>query len=68
MLSEGLRSRWADRYPNRGKQSGAFSCGTYDGDPYIMMNYKGDLEDVFTLAHEAGHSMHSRPLLNALRR
>lgn len=49
-----------DRYPNQGKQSGAFSYGTYDGDPYIMMNYKPRvLNDVFTLAHEAGHSMHS---------
>ncbi len=45
---------------NQGKQSGAFSCGSYDGDPYILMNYKPKvLNDVFTLAHEAGHSMHS---------
>ncbi len=59
-LETGLRGRWCDRYPNRGKQSGAFSCGTFDGEPYILMNYKPDvLEDVFTLAHEAGHSMHS---------
>lgn len=60
VLEQGLRGRWCDRYPNRGKQSGAFSSGSYDGDPYILMNYKPDvLEDVFTLAHEAGHSMHS---------
>lgn len=60
VLSEGLRSRWADRYPNRGKQSGAFSCGSFDGDPYILMNFKEEvLNDVFTLTHEAGHSMHS---------
>lgn len=60
VLAEGLRGRWADRYPNRGKQSGAFSCGSFDGDPYIMMNFKEEvLNDVFTLAHEAGHSMHS---------
>jgi oligoendopeptidase F len=60
VLSEGLRGRWADRYPNRGKQSGAFSCGTYDGDPFILMNFKREvLNDVFTLTHEAGHSMHS---------
>lgn len=59
-MERGLRERWCDRYPNRGKQSGAFSCGTYDGDPYILMNYKERvLNDVFTLAHEAGHSMHS---------
>ncbi len=60
VLEEGLRGRWADRYPNRGKQSGAFSCGTFDGDPYILMNFKPEvLNDVFTLTHEAGHSMHS---------
>jgi oligoendopeptidase F len=59
-LQQGLQGRWCDRYPNRGKQSGAFSCGTFDGDPYILMNYKPEvLEDAFTLAHEAGHSMHS---------
>ncbi len=59
-LERGLRGRWADRYPNRGKQSGAFSCGTFDGDPYILMNFKPEvLNDVFTLTHEAGHSMHS---------
>ena len=60
VLEQGLSGRWCDRYPNRGKQSGAFSCGSFDGDPYILMNYKPEvLEDVFTLAHEAGHSMHS---------
>jgi len=60
VLEEGLRGRWADRYPNRGKQSGAFSCGSFDGDPYILMNFKEEvLNDVFTLTHEAGHSMHS---------
>jgi len=60
VLEQGLRGRWCDRYENRGKQSGAFSCGSFDGDPYILMNYQPDvLEHVFTLAHEAGHSMHS---------
>ena len=60
-LREGLTAaRWSDRYPNAGKQSGAFSYGTFDGAPYIMMNYQPDvLDHVFTLAHEAGHSMHS---------
>lgn len=59
-LAKGLTGRWCDRYPNRGKQSGAFSCGSYDGDPYILMNYDPKvLDHVFTLAHEAGHSMHS---------
>jgi len=59
-LRRGLEGRWCDRYPNRGKQSGAFSCGSFDGDPYILMNYQaGVLDHLFTLAHEAGHSMHS---------
>jgi len=59
-LERGLMDRWCDRYENRGKQSGAFSCGSYDGDPYILMNYQPEvLDQVFTLAHEAGHSMHS---------
>ncbi|MEO2045782.1 MAG: oligoendopeptidase F [Pirellulales bacterium] len=60
VLERGLQGRWCDRYPNRGKQSGAFSCGTYDGDPYILMNYQPKvLDHMFTLTHEAGHSMHS---------
>lgn len=60
VLASGLNGRWCDRYPNQSKQSGAFSYGTYDGDPYIMMNFHPEvLNDVFTLAHEAGHSMHS---------
>jgi len=60
VLATGLRGRWCDRYENKGKHSGAFSSGCYDSDPYILMNYKPDVFDhVFTLAHEAGHSMHS---------
>jgi oligoendopeptidase F len=60
VLAGGLAGRWCDRYPNQGKRSGAFSCGSYDGWPYILMNYQPDvLDHVFTLAHEAGHSMHS---------
>lgn len=59
-LQQGLENRWCDKYENRGKQSGAFSAGTYDGNPYILMNYQPDVFDhIFTLAHEAGHSMHS---------
>ena len=60
-LQKGLTvGRWADRYENVGKQSGAFSYGGYDTLPYIMINYKPDLiESVFTMAHEGGHSMHS---------
>jgi oligoendopeptidase F len=60
-LEQGLSGRWCDRYPNAGKQSGAFSSGTYDSDPYILMNFQEEaIEHVFTLAHEAGHSMHTR--------
>ncbi|MDR2747063.1 MAG: oligoendopeptidase F [Treponema sp.] len=59
-LRAGLLGRWADRYENKGKRSGAFSAGSFTGDPYILMNYKSDsIRDVFTLAHEGGHSMHS---------
>jgi oligoendopeptidase F len=59
-LRAGLLGRWADRYENKGKRSGAFSAGSYTADPYILMNYKSDsIRDVFTLAHEGGHSMHS---------
>jgi len=60
VLEQGLKNRWCDRYENRGKRSGAFSAGSYDGLPYILMNYQPDvLDHVFTLAHEGGHSMHS---------
>lgn len=60
ILRKGLKSeRWVDRYENENKRSGAYSSGCYDSMPYILMNYKGIIKDVFTLAHEAGHSMHS---------
>ena len=60
VLRTGLLNRWADRYENKGKHSGAYSAGCFTGDPYILMNYKDDsVRDVFTLAHEGGHSMHS---------
>lgn len=60
VLREGLLGRWVDRYENKGKRSGAFSAGSFAGEPYILLNYKDDtIRDVFTLAHEAGHSMHS---------
>ena len=59
-LGEGLRGRWCDRYETKGKRSGAFSSGSYGAPPYILMNYKSDVfSDVYTLAHEAGHSMHT---------
>lgn len=60
ILSKGLNSRWVDKYENKGKTSGAFSAGCYVSEPYILMNFRDEsIESVFTLAHEAGHSMHS---------
>ncbi len=60
LLREGLiKHKWVDRYENKNKRSGAYSSGCYDSMPYILMNYKDILRDTFTLAHEAGHSMHS---------
>ncbi|MBF8262546.1 MAG: Oligoendopeptidase [Parachlamydiales bacterium] len=59
-LEKGLeKSRWVDPFENKNKRSGAYSSGCYDSMPYILMNYHGTLNDVLTLAHEAGHSMHS---------
>ncbi|WIH81455.1 oligoendopeptidase F [Brachyspira pilosicoli] len=59
-LRKGLNSRWVDKYENKGKTSGAFSAGCYTSEPYILMNFRDEsIESVFTLAHEAGHSMHS---------
>ena len=59
-LCNGLLHGWADRYENKGKASGAFSSGCYEGYPYILLNYKDtSLRDVYTMAHEGGHSMHS---------
>ena len=59
-LEKGLCGRWVDRYENQGKRSGAFSAGGYTGPPYILMNYRSDtIDSMFTLAHEAGHSMHT---------
>jgi len=55
----GLDSRWVDVYENRGKRSGAFSAGTYDTQPFILLNYQDDISSMFTLAHELGHSLHS---------
>jgi oligoendopeptidase F len=58
-VAEGLESRWADVYENEGKQSGAYSSGTYDTQPFILMNYQDDISSMYTLAHELGHSLHS---------
>lgn len=58
-VDECFASRWVDVYENKGKLSGAYSGGCFDSPPYILLNYQGTLNDVFTLAHELGHSVHS---------
>lgn len=58
-LEEGLESGWIDVYENEGKTSGAYSWGSYKTHPYILLNYDDKLDDVYTLAHEMGHSMHT---------
>jgi oligoendopeptidase F len=60
ILTNGLLGTWVDRYENRGKRSGAYSSGCYDSPPYILLNYRDDnINSLYTLIHEAGHSMHS---------
>ncbi len=59
-LLEGLQGAWVDRYENRGKRSGAYSSGCFDSPPYILLNYEaGNINSLYTLIHEAGHSMHT---------
>jgi oligoendopeptidase F len=58
-MEEGFNSGWIDIKENRGKRSGAYSSGSYDSKPYILLNYHDTLDNVFTVAHEMGHSMHS---------
>jgi len=59
ILQEGFDHRWIDVYENQGKRSGAYSFGSYDSNPYVLLNYDDSLKNVFTLAHEMGHSIHS---------
>lgn len=59
LLREGFANRWIDVYENQGKRSGAYSAGTYGTHPYVLLNYDEKLDDMFTLAHEMGHSLHS---------
>jgi oligoendopeptidase F len=60
ILKQGLLGGWVDRYENRGKRSGAYSSGCYDSPPYILLNYEeNNINSLYTLVHEAGHSMHS---------
>lgn len=71
VLEEGFDNRWIDVYENEGKRSGAYSWGAYGTHPYVLMNYHGTLDHVFTLAHEMGHAIHSyysdanQPYVNA---
>ena len=58
-LQKGVDERWLDVYENQGKTSGAYSFGSYDSKPYVLLNYTDTLKDVFTIVHEMGHSMHS---------
>lgn len=58
-VQEGFANRWIDIYENQGKRSGAYSATAYGTHPYILMNYSGSLDSVFTLTHEMGHSIHS---------
>ncbi|MBQ8637939.1 MAG: oligoendopeptidase F [Lachnospiraceae bacterium] len=59
ILQEGFDNRWIDVYPNRGKRGGAYSSGCFDTIPFVLLNYQETLDNVFTLAHEMGHSIHS---------
>ncbi len=59
ILKRAFEERWIDVYETKGKRSGAFSSGTYDTPPYLLLNYQPNLDNVFTLAHELGHSMHT---------
>ena len=59
VLTNGINSNWIDVYPNKGKRTGGYSGGSYDTDPYILLNYQDKYDDMSTLAHELGHSMHS---------
>lgn len=59
LLDRAFSERWIDVYENKGKTTGAYSCGVYGAHPYVLLNYSDKLDDAFTLAHELGHSMHS---------
>src|SRR5690606_29230180 len=59
IVQKGLDSRWVDVLENKGKRSGAYSSGTFGTNPYVLMNWQNNMDNLFTLAHEFGHSLHS---------
>lgn len=59
IVEKGLESRWVDVLENKGKRSGAYSSGTFGTNPYVLMNWQNNVNNLYTLAHEFGHSMHS---------
>jgi oligoendopeptidase F len=59
ILKEGFENRWVDVHENKGKRSGAYSSGAYGTNPYVLMNWQNNINNLFTLAHEFGHSVHS---------
>ncbi len=59
LLDRAFRERWIDVYENKGKSTGAYSCGVFGVHPYVLLNYTDTLDDAYTLAHELGHAMHS---------
>ncbi len=59
ILKQGIKDRWIDVYPTKNKRTGGYSSGCYDTNPYILLNFQGKYDDMSTLAHEIGHSMHS---------
>ena len=59
LLDKAYSEKWIDVYENKGKTTGAFSCGVYGVHPYVLLNYADTLDDAYTLAHELGHAMHS---------
>lgn len=63
-LKKGFNERWIDVYENKGKRSGAYSSGTYGVHPYVLMNFNGTLNDIYTLTHEMGHALHTYYTIN----
>ena len=64
ILRTARRERWIDVYENEGKSAGAYSWGTYGTHPYVLLNYKENLDSVLTIAHEMGHSVHTLSLIH----